>query len=887
MRHLLLFLVVFGVGKGFSQSCNFPAALADSCGQAPFLCGNFLEGYCSNNDSLGNDSLGAWTLTGGGFLRLSPCADSLVLGVQLSDCTDTFGLRVQLFAGTCATLDLKTEYFVPANSLGQLLFADLSAGEVYYLAFDSPEGDRCDFSIQVLAGMGTASIEGDTCACTDGYIQGPGVICPGDVATYTVTLPQCSIAPGIPTGGNGEYCPPPPGIDVCPAPDSLVLVWHIPDGLMFVGDSTGLSIQVAVDTIVLDSLPWQDTLIQGLIWASWYTASTAPFDTLAFCDCSGGCGGTIAPLPILIKHEIREEFCFLSCLETSCVIEGMVFSSPGQFWFELDNCTSIVANIVQDIVPPLVFLDPGQQICAGASITLNCQPFQPDLIYQWNTGQSGPMLTVQPTVTTSYTVLVLNPNNGCQTIATTTVDVIPSTEINLGQAAVLSCAQPCATVLGQQYCQPGTYQQQTGLCETTVFSIGFEKVVQELGVVDTITCREPCVSVMGQEYCAPGDYSLEDSCTIFHFTILDDTAPPVCSVPEHICLPANTQFTVSFFIDGEAPFKVDSSLLPGEVFVSAPMANGTAYVFVVEQLSNGCKQIVSGTFHCSMVCANDPGLMASSPLNGCTDQVLQVQAAQDPVFAPGDTAEFVLHTLPGSTVAGILARNAAGEFVFDPSTMTSETTYYISPVVGPIGPDGHVQLQDPCTKIAPGQPVVFHELQLELGPDQRIVNGQSAALEGQTNALSLGSVTWTAGDETVFSGALAWAAQPAGTTEYVCVLVDGYGCTASDKVLVQVDEAAIFYPNVLMSDSDNPDNRYFTIFSSGSYIRQIRVLEVFDRWGSLAFSKQNFPANQAQEGWDGTVRGKEGPMDVYSFMARVELFNGEEQVLRGDVTLIR
>ena len=96
----LLFLIM-GLGSAFGQTCanlNFPAAIADSCQNSPFFCGNFLENYCGTNAGLSDDDFGQIS----GFLRLAPCEADMQLSISVSNCAPGgTGLIFQLYPDSC------------------------------------------------------------------------------------------------------------------------------------------------------------------------------------------------------------------------------------------------------------------------------------------------------------------------------------------------------------------------------------------------------------------------------------------------------------------------------------------------------------------------------------------------------------------------------------------------------------------------------------------------------------------------------------------------------------------------------------------------------------------------------------------------------------------
>ncbi len=122
--------------------------------------------------------------------------------------------------------------------------------------------------------------------------------------------------------------------------------------------------------------------------------------------------------------------------------------------------------------------------------------------------------------------------------------------------------------------------------------------------------------------------------------------------------------------------------------------------------------------------------------------------------------------------------------------------------------------------------------------------------------------------------------------EYTITLVDINGCEDELELRVMIEKNIKYYiPNVInQSDSRNA---FFTIFSKENDIQNINSLSIYDRWGNLMFIKENMPANNPQEGWDGTYHDKYVEQGVYVFVAELLLRNKEVKVISGDVTVLR
>ena len=98
--------------------------------------------------------------------------------------------------------------------------------------------------------------------------------------------------------------------------------------------------------------------------------------------------------------------------------------------------------------------------------------------------------------------------------------------------------------------------------------------------------------------------------------------------------------------------------------------------------------------------------MASDVLTGCEDQM--VQATYNLNGDPGNVDSFIyiLHTSSTDILGTVLATSSDGKFS-KTSSMGFNTTYYISYVTVNFV-NGNYELQ-PCSFIAPGQPVIFYE----------------------------------------------------------------------------------------------------------------------------------------------------------------------------------
>jgi hypothetical protein len=145
------------------------------------------------------------------------------------------------------------------------------------------------------------------------------------------------------------------------------------------------------------------------------------------------------------------------------------------------------------------------------------------------------------------------------------------------------------------------------------------------------------------------------------------------------------------------------------------------------------------------------------------------------------------------------------------------------------------------------------------------------------------SITWTPATGLSCADCPKTIATILETTRYTVVL-KGYGaCEVRGDYLFQV-RPKVFVPNVIQPSSNN--NNIFTIYSAEDGDIDIKVLQIYTRWGEKVEEIRNFKAN-GPTGWAGDFRGQPTLPGVYVYYAEVKLADGTDYVLKGDVTVVR
>jgi gliding motility-associated-like protein len=125
--------------------------------------------------------------------------------------------------------------------------------------------------------------------------------------------------------------------------------------------------------------------------------------------------------------------------------------------------------------------------------------------------------------------------------------------------------------------------------------------------------------------------------------------------------------------------------------------------------------------------------------------------------------------------------------------------------------------------------------------------------------------------------------KPDVTTTYYFSVTDQFGCTGIDSITVAIDPEGDWYmPNAFSPNGDN-DNPVFFVVNEGPVF--LEYFRIYDRWGRLVF--ESAEAGEAH-GWDGTYKGKDQPVGVYTYVVKsISIVTGEVKLESGNVTLLR
>lgn len=168
--------------------------------------------------------------------------------------------------------------------------------------------------------------------------------------------------------------------------------------------------------------------------------------------------------------------------------------------------------------------------------------------------------------------------------------------------------------------------------------------------------------------------------------------------------------------------------------------------------------------------------------------------------------------------------------------------------------------------------------------------GESLTLEPDVNVdtSTLTSVAWTPADLLSCAKCFTPTVVTNSTTTYELTIVDANGCIEVAQTTVIVDQRVpVYIPTAFSPNTTEGTNDRFAIFADSDQVSSILNLEIYDRWGSQVYSKQNIAPNDESAGWDGTNRGRNLNAGIYVYMLTVQLSNGKVAHYQGEVLLMK
>ncbi|HYO22081.1 MAG TPA: PKD domain-containing protein [Flavisolibacter sp.] len=214
--------------------------------------------------------------------------------------------------------------------------------------------------------------------------------------------------------------------------------------------------------------------------------------------------------------------------------------------------------------------------------------------------------------------------------------------------------------------------------------------------------------------------------------------------------------------------------------------------------------------------------------------------------------------------------------VANPSASPNTTTTYTV-----VGYDNYSCFTDTASLT-----IAVHDLPtVSAGPDVEVAGGTPH----QLNTVSSSDVTgwlWSPGQYLSCVDCATPIATPKMETAYTVKVANRWGCVGQDTVIVKLI-CAMGHVRIPDAFTPNNDGKNDVFYISGSGVKIIRYLRIYDRWGGLAFEKREFGIDDRSSAWDGRVNGQPVAGGSYVYVAELECSSGERFVRKGTVTVVR
>lgn len=155
--------------------------------------------------------------------------------------------------------------------------------------------------------------------------------------------------------------------------------------------------------------------------------------------------------------------------------------------------------------------------------------------------------------------------------------------------------------------------------------------------------------------------------------------------------------------------------------------------------------------------------------------------------------------------------------------------------------------------------------------------GEEVDLEPDVNRTGDLIYTWTPSEGLSDPNSATVTADPQQTTTYtLTITIANSNCVGTDSVRVVVSNLYVV-PDLFTPNGDGLNETFGIVRRSDV---EVLEFEIYNRWGQQIFSS---PVDE----WDGTFEGEKQPAGIYVYRAIVILPDGTEEVLKGNITLIR
>ena len=580
-------------------------------------------------------------------------------------------------------------------------------------------------------------------------------------------------------------------------------------------------------------------------------------------------------------------------------------------------------------------------ICAGSSYTLTAGGGG---TYSWIPGgQTTSSVTVSPTATTNYSVIVTNPS-GCKDTASTSITVTPMINPTVNPAVICAGDSAIITASGGNSYSWSTGNTTSSITVSPTTTTSYTVLVTAgsctATAVATVTVTTSITAVInGNNSICFGNsvtlaasggttYSWSTGATsatiivtpassstysviVSSGTCADSTSITVTvnPLPTAVVSP-NVTICSGNFTTLTASGGTSFSWSTGSIFPSIGVNPATTTGYTVQVTdANGC------TDTASVLVTVNPGPAAAVTGNTllCLGETATLNASGGTGYSwnTGATTGSISVTPPstGSTTYTVIVTDASG--CTDDTSIT--VTASPPPVAAITGNDTICAGDNTLLTASGGGTYIWNtgstssSITVSTGGTYSVVVSiGNCADSASFNVTVMPNPTANAGVNVVINigqsvtlsaaggGTYSWApstglscvncpnpvASPTSTTAYCVYVTDAFGCTDSDCITVTVEiNCDAVYVPNAFSPNDDGENDVFYVY--GNCITEMKLL-IYNRWGEKVHE-----GIDPKQGWNGNYRGRVEDSSVFAYYLIYKQLNGEDGQKKGNISLVR
>jgi gliding motility-associated-like protein len=518
---------------------------------------------------------------------------------------------------------------------------------------------------------------------------------------------------------------------------------------------------------------------------------------------------------------------------------NLLTSTPGTYTvtytFTNGTCSNTATTTIKiNALPTATITYTGSPYCAIGIATVT------------QAGQTGGNYTAPAGVVINATTGIINLSASTAGTYVITYHFSNGTCNNITTANITINPQPVATIAytGTPYCANGTaVVSLTGIGGGTYISSAGLSLNPVTGDINLTASSEGTYIVIYSFTNGTCNNTTNTTITIKNPTLIINTPSSVC-MPETIDL-TNPSVTAGSQAGLTYNYYQD---IAGTIPVVNPAAvsTGGAYYIKGTDLTNGCSsniQPVTLTFN-----PKPPISAAASETDICKGTMVTLNA-----LSPGNTIDW-----PGvgsGNVVTVTPTDSTTYLAIATTSLGCKDTAFVDIAVKPF------------------------RLTLTANPDPVLAGTNTTLTTGGNFTYNV--LSWSPDIFFTDQTALSQNILVKDTSKSFTVIgqsTDGCLDTATLFVNVEANLGDFFIPNAFTPNNDG-NNDIFKVY--GSSIRDL-TLRVYNQWGELIFETQN-----AQNGWDGTWKGRPQAVGVYIYVAQVTFYNNVKIKRKGTINLIR